>query len=178
MLWWSLGMSMTFCLDLRQHAVLRWFLCLSLMRWLSRESQEVSVVAAEATLLTMIASGPHCALLPLWAPPAVDGVAVAELALGAAVGLELLLELRLWIRVVLLKGSMSYKNSLKERNAKSTLWNARCYISFVKVKRFKKIAWFRPHHLHLQWKFKFGAGKLASGVKAKHCWTLSTNFLP
>ena len=67
-----------------------------LLRWLSRESQEVSVVAAEATLLTMIASGPHCALLPLWAPPAVDGVAVAlELALGAAVGLELLLELRL-----------------------------------------------------------------------------------
>ena len=65
------------------------------MRWLSRESQEVSVVAAEATLLTMIASGPHCALLPLWAPPAVDGVAIAELALGAAVELELLLELRL-----------------------------------------------------------------------------------
>ena len=107
MLWWSLGLSMNFCLNLTQHTVLRWFLCLSLMRWLSRESQEVSVVAAEATLLTMIASGPHCALLPLWAPPAVDGVAVAELALGAAVGLELLLELRLWIRVVLLTRSMS-----------------------------------------------------------------------
>ena len=34
----------------------------------------------------------------------------------------------------------------------------------------------RSHHLHLQWKFKLWAGKFAWGVKAKHCWALSTNF--
>ena len=38
-------------------------------------------------------------------------------------------------------------------------------------------AWLWSHHLHLQWKFKLWAGKFAWGVKAKHCWTLSTNFL-
>ena len=26
------------------------------------------------------------------------------------------------------------------------------------------------HHLHVQWKFKLWAGKLAGGIKAKHCW--------
>ena len=44
-------------------------------------------------------------------------------------------------------------------------------------KRFEKIACIRSHHLHLQWKFKLWAGKFAWGVKAKHCWALSTNFL-
>ena len=32
------------------------------------------------------------------------------------------------------------------------------------------------HHLHLYWKFKIWAGKFLWGVKAKHCWVLSTNF--
>ena len=31
--------------------------------------------------------------------------------------------------------------------------------------------------LYLQWKFKLWAGKFAWGVKAKHCWALSTFFL-
>ena len=34
----------------------------------------------------------------------------------------------------------------------------------------------QSHHLHLQWKFKLWPGKFAWGVKAKHCWELSTNF--
>ena len=49
-------------------------------------------------------------------------------------------------------------------------------IYMAKYKRFKKIAWIWSHHLHLQWKFKLWAGKFAPGVKAKHCWSLSTNF--
>ena len=32
--------------------------------------------------------------------------------------------------------------------------------SKVKYKRFKKIAWIRSHHLHLQWKFEGLAGKV------------------
>ena len=35
----------------------------------------------------------------------------------------------------------------------------------------------QSHHLHLQWKFKLWMGKFAWGVKAKHCWALSTNYL-
>ena len=50
------------------------------------------------------------------------------------------------------------------------------YIQYIKWKRFKKIAWIPSNHLHLQWKFKLWAGKFAWGVKAKHCWVLSTNF--
>ena len=57
--------------------------------------------------------------------------------------------------------------------------------STIKLKRFKKIAWIRSHHLHLQWKFKLWAGKFAWSVKAKHCWgdkakccwVMSINFL-
>ena len=48
---------------------------------------------------------------------------------------------------------------------------------FDKVEKFKKIAWIRSHHLHLQWKFKLLAGKFTWGYKAKHCWVMSTNFL-
>ena len=33
------------------------------------------------------------------------------------------------------------------------------------------------HHLHLQWKFKFLAGKFTWGIKTKHCWVMLTNFL-
>ena len=36
------------------------------------------------------------------------------------------------------------------------------------------LIWF--HQLHLQWKFKSWTEKFASGVKAKRCWVLSTNF--
>ena len=43
------------------------------------------------------------------------------------------------------------------------------------MKRFKKIAWIRSHHLHVQWKFKL-VGKFTWDNKAKHCWALSTNF--
>jgi hypothetical protein len=32
------------------------------------------------------------------------------------------------------------------------------------------------HHFYLPWKFRLWAGKFAWGVKAKHCWVLSTNF--
>ena len=39
------------------------------------------------------------------------------------------------------------------------------------------IAWIQSHHLHLQWKFKFLAGKFTWHNKAKHCWVMSTNFL-
>ena len=39
------------------------------------------------------------------------------------------------------------------------------------------MAWIQSHHLHLQWKSKLWAGKFAWGVKAKHCWALSTYFL-
>ena len=39
---------------------------------------------------------------------------------------------------------------------------------------FLKVVWIWS--LHLQWKFKLWAGKFAWGVKAKHCWALSTNF--
>ena len=46
-----------------------------------------------------------------------------------------------------------------------------------KVERFKKIAWIRSHHLHLQWKFISLAGKFIWGNKAKHGWVMSTNFL-
>ena len=42
--------------------------------------------------------------------------------------------------------------------------------------RFWKVAWIWSHYLQLQWKFKWLAGKFASGVKAKHYWALSTNF--
>ena len=45
----------------------------------------------------------------------------------------------------------------------------------IKSKRFLKVAWIWFNHLH--WKFKLGAGKFALGIKAKHCWALSTNFL-
>ena len=38
-----------------------------------------------------------------------------------------------------------------------------------------KVVWIQSHHR--QWKFKLWAGKLAWGVKAKHCWAFSTNFL-
>ena len=38
-------------------------------------------------------------------------------------------------------------------------------------------AWIRSHHLELHWKFKSWAGKFSWGVKAKHCWVTSTNFL-
>ena len=41
---------------------------------------------------------------------------------------------------------------------------------------FLKEAWIQSHHLHLQWKFKLWVGKFALGVKAKHCWALSTKF--
>ena len=41
----------------------------------------------------------------------------------------------------------------------------------------EKIACTWSHHLHLQWKFKFLAGKFTWGNKAKHCWVMSTNFL-
>ena len=40
-----------------------------------------------------------------------------------------------------------------------------------------KIAWIRSHHLNLQWKFKLWVEKFACGIKAKHCWALSTNLL-
>ena len=43
--------------------------------------------------------------------------------------------------------------------------------------RFKKIAWIRSHHLHLQWKFKLLAGKFTWGNKAKYWWVMSKNFL-
>ena len=45
----------------------------------------------------------------------------------------------------------------------------------MKYKRFKKIA--RIQSYHLQWKFKWLAGKFTWGVKGKHCWVMSTNFL-
>ena len=45
-----------------------------------------------------------------------------------------------------------------------------------KVERFKKIAWIRSHHLHLQWKFQLLAGKFAWSINVKHCWDLSINF--
>jgi len=41
----------------------------------------------------------------------------------------------------------------------------------------KKVAWIWSHHLHLLWKFKLSAGKFPWGVKVKHCWAFSTNFL-
>ena len=40
------------------------------------------------------------------------------------------------------------------------------------------MAWIWCHHLPLQGKLKSRTGKLAWGVKAKHCWALSTNILP
>ena len=43
-----------------------------------------------------------------------------------------------------------------------------------KVKKNLKIAWIRSHHL--QWKFRLWTGTIAWGVKAKHCWALSTHF--
>ena len=39
------------------------------------------------------------------------------------------------------------------------------------------MAWIRIHHLQIQWKFKFWAGKFVWGIKAKHCWVMSTNFV-
>ena len=46
----------------------------------------------------------------------------------------------------------------------------------IKVEYFLKEAWIGFLHLHLHWKFELWAGKPAWGVKAKHCWALSTNF--
>ena len=43
-----------------------------------------------------------------------------------------------------------------------------------KVEKILIVAWIRFYHLHLQWKFKLWVGKFAWGVKAKHCWALST----
>ena len=40
-----------------------------------------------------------------------------------------------------------------------------------KTKRYSRF-----DHLYLQWKFKLWVGKFVWGVKAKHCWALSTNF--
>ena len=40
----------------------------------------------------------------------------------------------------------------------------------LKLKRFKKIAWIWSHHLQVQWKFKWLAGKFSWDNKAKHCW--------
>ena len=37
--------------------------------------------------------------------------------------------------------------------------------------------WILSHHLHLQCRFKLWAGMFAWSAKAKHCWSLSTNFL-
>ena len=51
-------------------------------------------------------------------------------------------------------------------NKEQALWY------MIKLKRFKKIAWIRSHHFHLQWKFKLLAKKFT-----KHCWLMSTNFL-
>ena len=47
--------------------------------------------------------------------------------------------------------------------------------SLVKYKIFKEIAWIWSHHLHLQWKFKFWAGKFTWSHKSKLCWVMSTN---
>ena len=47
---------------------------------------------------------------------------------------------------------------------------------FLNLKIYKKVAWIRWHHLHLQWKFKLLAGKFTWVNKAKHCWALSTIF--
>ena len=46
----------------------------------------------------------------------------------------------------------------------------------IKLKRFQKVAWVQTPRRLCQWKFKLWAGKFAWGVKAKHCWALSTNF--
>ena len=43
-----------------------------------------------------------------------------------------------------------------------------------KVENILKVAWIWSHHL--PWKFKLWAWKFTWGVKAKHCWALSTNF--
>ena len=48
--------------------------------------------------------------------------------------------------------------------------------NYIQICKVEKIAWIQFHHLHLQWKFKLWEGKFAWGVKAKHCWALSTNF--
>ena len=47
-------------------------------------------------------------------------------------------------------------------------------MAWVKVKTF----YFRTANLpQIKWKFKLWAGKFAWGIKTKHCWALSTNFL-
>ena len=44
--------------------------------------------------------------------------------------------------------------------------------------KFKKIAWIRSHHLHLQWKFKLLAEKSTWGNEAKHFCQQTSNVLP
>ena len=54
-------------------------------------------------------------------------------------------------------------------------------IKFIKAqfwpKKLNKTAWIQYHHFHLQWKFKFLAGKFTWCNTAKHCSVMTTNFL-
>ena len=64
------------------------------------------------------------------------------------------------------------KKSLKKNKCTSTSIQNTIFLEVfhqkisIKVEGFKKVAWIQSHHL--QWKFKFLAGKFTSGNKAKH----------
>ena len=68
------------------------------------------------------------------------------------------------------------ENSRRPGNKTYVFWKKFKKAEWVKKIFFWKVAWIWSHHLHLQWKLKLWAGKFAWGVKAKHCWALSTNF--
>ena len=62
------------------------------------------------------------------------------------------------------------------QSVKDIIGNDACNSEFYflsKKKIFKKIVWIQSHHLTPSVKIQIMGGK---GVKAKHCWMLSTNF--